>query len=94
MDDSVLLEIYDAAMNVFCKGIYVPCDRHPCGWDFISFEWIDNNTYEDSIFCYSFDIGDISDGTYDIHPYERMTLKEILKETKGDYCFEIGQIDW
>jgi len=85
-----LMEIVKCAKEIFCQGVYVPCNEHPCGWDFISFEYLD---VEDAI-TYQFEGYDISNGIYDEHPFVGMTLDEILTETNGKYVFEIGQIDW
>lgn len=90
MTDEQIIEIYKAAKEVFCNGIYVPVkDWHLCGWDFISFEYCD-----DGILDWIFEDGDISNGIYSFHPYENMTLKQILNETNGKFAFEIGMIDW
>jgi len=85
-----LMEIIKCAKEIFCQGIYVPCNEHPCGWDFISFEYLD---IED-ILTYQFEGYDISNGIYDSHPFIGLTLEEILKETNERFAFEIGQIDW
>ena len=77
--DDILEEIYDAAMNVFCHGIYIKSNKHPCGWDFIDFECISE---DESILKYKFDVNDISDGCYNEHIYEGLTLKEILINEK------------
>lgn len=90
MTDDKLIEIVKCAKEIFCGGIYVPCNEHPCGWDFISFGYI---KIED-ILDYQFENYDISKAIYDEHPFCDMTLKEILEETEGRYVFEIGSIDW
>lgn len=86
LTDELLIEIVSAANEVFCHGIYIPSEEgHPCGWDFISFDYIDG--YEE-ILEYKFDITDISDGIYDVHEYENKTLKEILEATDCKFEFE------
>ena len=61
---------------------------HPCCWDFISFENIEYTDcmskaeakdYDWSVYNYTFDSNDISNGVYDRHPFENYTLKEILE---------------
>ncbi|WP_024622482.1 hypothetical protein [Metaclostridioides mangenotii] len=77
----------------FADGIYIPCDYHPCGWDFISFENIvldkEDEFYEDNNpLTYIIMAEDISKGVYDdYHPYVGLTLKRLLE--KIDYKFEI-----
>jgi hypothetical protein len=90
MNDNIATEIVKCAKEIFCNGIYVPCNEHPCGWDFISFE---NLEIEDA-YDYIFDRYDISNCIYDDHPYAGLTLIDILEETKGRYAFEIGSINW
>lgn len=85
LTDEVLIEIVQVAKETFCNGIYVPCDEHPCGWDFISFDYIED--YEE-ILEYEFEDSDISDNIYCNHPYDGKTLKEILTETKCQFNFE------
>lgn len=87
--NEVLEEVYECAVNVFCKGIYVKSDKHPCGWDFITFEWVSEDFLE-----YKFELCDISDGCYDDHDFEGLTLKEILIKADGKFSFEIQNIDW
>ncbi len=89
--NEILEEIYDCAMNVFCHGIYVKSDKHPCGWDFLDFEYISEN---ESILEYKFGVSDISNGCYEDHIYEGLTLKEILIIAEGKFCFEFQDIDW
>jgi hypothetical protein len=90
--DEYILEVFKIAKEVFCNGIYVPVkDWHPCGWDFISFEDID--LVDGDIFNYIFEHPDISNGIYDYHPYENMTLRGILTETKCRFTFEISGTD-
>jgi hypothetical protein len=89
--DEQALEIFKTAKEVFCNGLYVKVKgAHPCEWDFISFEYCDDDDIKDWLFWGD----DISGGIYDNHPYNRMTLKEILQQAEGKYAFEIGQTDW
>lgn len=90
MDAELISQIYDAAVNIFCGGIYVRAAWHPCGWDFISF---DNLESHEDIYNYHITLDDISNGVYDEHPYEEMTILEIIKEVGKDYCFEISGTD-
>ena len=81
--DEILREIYDCAMNVFCKGIAAPDDCHPCGWS-----WIDFNIVDD-ILTYEFEQDDINDNLGD-SKYVGNTLREILIKTEGKFLFEIN----
>ena len=92
LEIGTLVNIVRCAKEVFCQGIYVPCDSHPCGWDFIDFSDVTPSTV--SVVTHEFDMMEISNGIYDGHPYEGMTLKQVLRETKGKYAFEIGSINW
>lgn len=90
--DEIIKEIYDCAMNVFCHGIAVPSDRHPCGWDWLDFECIVD---ENDVLEYEFSLSEISGGIYEDHDYEFLTLKEILIETEGKFLFELNTwINW
>ena len=84
-------EIVKCAKKVFCDGIYVPANEHPCGWDFISFESLELASDVD---FYCFEDSDISNGIYGFHPYTGLTLAEILQKTKNVYEFEISSINW
>lgn len=91
-------DIYNAAADDFCNGIYVPASKdngHPCGWDFISFEMIDNDNSANNIFTHVFDAStyEISNGFGSIE-YSDKTLLEILKICHGEVAFEKNQIDW
>lgn len=93
-DENIIL-IVTASMESFGQGIYVPCDYHICGYDFIDFECIeldeeDEDFYEEySPLNYKFEGSDISNGIYDsCHPYEGLTLKEILQKTNLKFEFE------
>lgn len=88
LTDDILLEIIRVAKEVFCGGIYVPCDMHPCGWDFIDFNMIELDDEEEDPLEYQFELCDISSVIYDEHPYEDMTLREILEETDMKFEFE------
>lgn len=88
--------IYDTAVDYFCNGIYIPTskdDGHPCEWDFISFEMVDNDDIADGIFAHTFDAYEISNGFGSID-YLDQTLLEILKICHGQVTFEKNQIDW
>lgn len=89
-DNKVLEDIYNCAMEVFCHGIYVKSDKHPCGWDFLNFQDID----KEEILEYMFDLDDICEGCYSEHEFEGLTLKEILIKAEGHFCFEVQDIDW
>lgn len=90
MSNEDILQIINAAKEFFCNGIYVPCEFHPCGWDYINFENVDELNYEE----YTFEDEDISNSVYCNHPYCDLTLKDILEETNGKYAFELSGIDW
>ena len=95
-DNEITLElakyVYNGAKS-FAEGIYVPNDEpngHPCGWDFISFEYIEN---ENDVENYLFDNSDISNG-YGSEAFTDKTLLEILQMIHGQVAFELNQIDW
>lgn len=88
--DEIIKEIYDCAMNVLGHGIAVPSNNHPCGWDWIDFEYIDGDILE-----YKFNPNQISNGNYEDSEYDWLTLKEILIKANGKFLFEINcSIDW
>ena len=88
-DDKIIQEIYECANNTFGHGIAVPSNSHPCGWDWIDFEGMDN-VLTDKIF-----LADINDGSYDYHEFDGLMLKEILAITEGKFLFEINcNVDW
>ena len=92
-DENIML-LVKAAKEDWGDGIYVPCDYHPCGYDFISFEnmEVDVNDEDDteySPFNYRLDVDDISDNIYDTcHPFINLTLEEVLKETELKFELE------
>lgn len=85
LTDDILIDIVSCAKEVFCQGVYIYCDEHPCGWDFINFDCIDD--YEE-VLEYKFDNYDISGGCYCSHKYENKTLKEILIDNECRFEFE------
>lgn len=86
--DEILKEIYDCAMTVFCHGIAVPDDCHPCRWSWIDF------TEVDDILTYEFEQDDINNNFGD-SDYVGSTLKKILIKTEGKFLFEINTyVDW
>jgi hypothetical protein len=91
--DDLIVEIARCAKDVFSNGIYVPSDKHYCGWDFISFEDISTNS-RISILTDTFDIFAITNGCYEEHEFEGKTLKEVLILTDGVYEFEKENIKW
>lgn len=89
VNDEYAEEIFKAAKRHFCNGIYVKTEnQHPCGWDFISFEFMDDVDEEIGL-C------DISNYIYEEHDYSFMRLIDILKIVgmKG-WCFEINGVDY
>lgn len=95
VNNQVIEEIINAAKEVFCNGLYVPADEHPCGWDFISFEGIYMGLPEKlPPYEYRFTLDDISNGIYSSHAFADKTLFEILKTTKNKYAFEESGMDW
>ena len=86
-------EMYESS-KFFGDGIYIyynrPCamreEIHPCGWDFISFEHIDNDDKDYCIYNYIFGLEDITNNIYSSHPFDGLTLKEILEK--------IGESNW
>jgi len=92
IDKEYAREVFNAAKEIFCDGIYVKClMSHPCGWDFIDFSYMEDWGYDEIITTEQ-----ISDGIYNSHEYEDLTLLEILKEVgKDGWCFEIsGTVNW
>lgn len=85
LTDELLINIVEVAKESFCDGIYVPCDEHPCGWDFISFDDIEDS---EEVLEYEFTDINISNGIYAFHKFENKTLKEILTETECKFNFE------
>ena len=92
--DEKVLQIYNSAIKYFCNGLYVKSDKHPCGWDYISFEDIDQDDEEYDVFNYIFSLADINDYIYDDHDFDGKTLKEILESIGDNWAFEISGINW
>ncbi len=90
-DKKYIEDIYNGAKDYFCDGIYVKSNAHPCGWDFISFEYMDCSS---DAFDLPIGVEAISGGCYDFHDYEDMTLEDIIT-TVGihGWCFEISGVD-
>jgi len=95
INNDLVKYIYDAAVDVFCNGIYIPTsdNGHPCGWDFVSFEMIDNDDSADEIFAHEFEDYEVSNGFGSVE-YIDKTLLEILKLCHGQVAFELNQIYW
>lgn len=77
-------EVWDCMKKVFCNGLYVVSDQHPCGWDFIAFDTVE---IQDPI-----SLSNISHGNYDSHPLEGLTFIEMLERVEK-FWFEVGHID-
>lgn len=87
--DEAIQDIYDCAMNVYGKGIAIPSNYHPCGWDWLDF------TFVDDILEHEFQSFEISNSCGN-PAYLFNTLKEILKKTNGEFAFEVNcfNINW
>lgn len=93
LTDEFIVEMVTTCRKYMSNGIYVPCDHHICGYDFISFEDIvldkDDEDYEEyGPVNFKVESAHITDGIYDNHPYEDKTLKEILKLTNMKFELE------
>lgn len=84
--------IYRGAKEVFCNGIYVRSDNHPCGWDFISFEDFESPS---DMFEHPLENYEVSGGCYDCSTFEGMTIEEVIKDMTGTsgWCFELSGVD-
>lgn len=83
--------VFDAAKEYFGDGIYVKSGQHPCGWDWISFESIDDY---DELFSHEIEIFDISNGIYYNHEFEGLTIPIILGIVgESGFCFELSGVD-
>lgn len=86
-------QIFINARDIFCNGIYIKSDMHPCGWDFINFEDTDLETSED-VMDIPIEINAFSRGSYSYHDLEYKTLFEIIQEVgMSGWCFEISGTD-
>lgn len=85
-------EIYVGAKEVFGNGIYVRTEGiHPCGWDFISFEYLE---CAEDMFDYEIEIDSISNSCYDYHDYVGKTMEDIIKEVgMNGWCYELSGVD-
>lgn len=91
IDREYIEAVYRGAKEVFCDGIYVKSDQHPCGWDFISLE--DLECSEDA-FSVGIEIHSISGGNYYSSEFEDNTMEEIIKKVGVDgWCFELSGAD-
>ena len=84
------LDVYNAACEFFAEGIWIKTEfSHPCGYDWLSFEMIDDLDHD------KFDASDFSHGIYNSHEFEGKTLQEILNILGPDgWCFERSGINW
>ena len=80
-----LIQIVDAARNVFGNCIYIESAKHPCGWDRLEFEDIEE--IED-VLEYEFSLYDITNYIYEDHLWDGLTLKEILTKNSPKWGFE------
>lgn len=95
INDEYIKEIYECAMKYFGNGIYVKSeDGHPCGWDFINFNMIDNDDEDYNMDNYTFECSNISD-CCGSDEFCGRTLKQVilLVGMKG-WCFEHGGVDY
>lgn len=89
--EEFLENMFDAAKNTFCDGIYVLSDQHPCGWDFISFE---NFEVESDLWEQPIDSTDVSGGCYSFSDFEDSTVQMVLdKVGEEGWCFEKSGVD-
>lgn len=86
--DELVLEMIKVSKEVFGGMIFIYSDHHHSMYDLLSFENIDEDMTEDEKLEYKFKLCDISDGIYEYHPYEGLTLKEILIKSNGRFNFE------
>lgn len=90
--EDILKEIVRVSREVFGRCILIPCDHHISGYDFINLDAIEleplDGEEEYSVLKYKFEGSDITDGIYDSHPYEGLTLEEVLCKTKKRFRFE------
>ena len=85
--DKELIDIVDKAYK---EGIFIPCNIHPCGWDFVSFVNLKNNLKkEEDILNYCFESKDISGGIYISHPFIGLTLNQVLSFANNEFKYEI-----
>ena len=88
-DDKVIRDIFNCAKDVYGGGIVIPSDKHPCGWDWLDFSYIDD------VFTETFCLSTVSNGAYGNYDYEYCTLRAILLSVGGKFLFEINTcIDW
>jgi hypothetical protein len=85
-------DIFKAAREYFADGIYVKSDNHPCGWDFIDFQYCLECSSD--VMDQPIGISEISGGNYGYHAFEDKTLFEIIKDVgMNGWCFEISGVD-
>lgn len=92
-NDKTIVDIFNCAKEVYGYGIAVPVyDGHPCGWEWLGFENIDD---KENILTYEFEDADISNGCSS-GDYIGRTLKGILEMTEGRFVFEVNtnNINW
>jgi len=86
-------EIFRIAKDVFCNGIYIKSDNHPCGWDFIDFDDTDIECTDD-VMDQPIVVEAFSNGNYFSHDLEDKTLFEIIQAVgMNGWCFEISGVD-
>lgn len=91
IDEEYIRQVFVGAKEVFCDGIYVKSDTHPCGWDFISFE---NFECSADLSEQPIELDAISGDCYHYHDYDGMTIEEVIKKVgAGGWCFELSGVD-
>lgn len=86
--DELVLELIKVSKEIFGGCIFIYADHHHSGYDILSFDNIDEDIHDLEKLEYKFELCDISEGIYDYHPYEGLTLKEILIKSDGRFSFE------
>jgi len=92
-DNEILKALFVGAREFFCNGIYIATFNHECGYDFLSFEYLNSWTdLKDNVIGY--DGYELNDGKYYKADENDKYLIDVLKENGWKFEFERSSIQW
>lgn len=92
-DDEILQQLFIGAKDVFGNGIYIATYNHECGYDFLSFEYLEDWT-DIRYNKIGYDGYELNDGKYYSAEENDKYLIDVLKENGWKFEFERESIQW
>ena len=92
-DDEILQALFRGAKEVFGNGIYIATFNHECGYDFLSFEYLEDWT---DLRCNKIGYNgyELNDGKYYSAHESDKYLIDVLNENDWKFEFERESIQW